>query len=454
MNLIVAYSKKNHGIGNNNSLPWNLKNELKYFKKITSTNKNNLENVIVMGRNTWNSLPKKPLPNRINVVITKTPIPNVITYQNLENFYKDYKDKEIYIIGGKMLYMDALNKEYIKKIYITEIYKEFECDTFFPVISNEFKLIDVSEFQEENNIYYRNLILEKKPDMKNMWVNKEETEYLNLLKKILNEGERVQSRNAITYRIFSNMITYDLQDTFPILTTKRVYWKGIVEELLWFISGSTNSNKLSEKNVKIWEPNSSREFLDSRGLQKYEIGDIGPTYGFAFRHFGEEYNGMNSKYNGFDQIEYLINEIKNNPNSRRLIIDLWNPCDFSKTALPPCVFMYQFFVQGDKLSCQLYQRSADSFPANHWNTTSCALFIHIIAHICNLKPYKLHHITGDTHIYEIHKEQVEKQLLRNPKPFPKLIINRKVDEINNFKFEDFSLVDYNPDKGIKASIVA
>ena len=449
MNLIVAYSKKNRGIGLNNTLPWNLKQDLKNFKTITTLEK---DSVIVMGKNTWESISKKPLPNRINIVITSCKIPNVITYKNLEDVQKNYNNHKIFIIGGEMLYKDALSKDLIKKIYLTEIYSDFDCDKFFPEINSSFVLTSVSEFNHENQIYYRYLVYEK--NALEVWINKEENQYLNLLKKILNEGEKIQTRNAITYRIFSNMITYNLEDTFPILTTKRVYWKGIVEELLWFISGSTDSNILSQKKVKIWEPNSSRDFLDSRGLINYEEGDIGPTYGFAFRHFGEKYNGMNKTYKGFDQIKYLINEIKNNPTSRRLIIDLWNPCDFEKTALPPCVFMYHFFVQGDKLSCQLYQRSADSFPANHWNTTSCALFIHMIAHVCNLKPYKLHHITGDTHIYEVHKKHVETQLLRNPKPFPKLVINKSIKDINDFNFEDFKLIDYNPDKGIKASIVA
>ena len=452
MNVIVAYSKKNKGIGKYNSIPWYLKNELKYFKKITTSGNNN---VIIMGRNTWESLPIKPLPNRINIVITKSKIEGIDTYTNLNDSLENYKEYDnIFVIGGEMLYIEALKHEMLNKVYITEIYENYECDKFFPEINSDLKLINVSKFLNDNNIYYRNLIYKKKPDKSEIWINTEEQQYLNLLSNILNNGEKVQSRNAITYRIFSNIREFNLEDTFPILTIKRVYWKGIVEELLWFISGSTNSNILSEKNVKIWEPNSSREFLDSRNLNHYEVGDIGPTYGFAFRHFGENYQGMNKTYKGFDQIKYLINEIKNNPTSRRLIIDLWNPCDFEKTALPPCVFLYQFYVSGNKLSCQLYQRSADSFPANHWNSTSCALFVHIIAHLCGLKPHKLIHITGDTHIYEEHIEQSKIQLLREPKPFPKLIIKRKITDINDFKYDDFQLIDNNPDKGIKASIVA
>jgi dihydrofolate reductase / thymidylate synthase len=452
MNIIVAICKKNNGIGFKNHIPWNLKKELKYFKSITTKGK---KNVVIMGRNTWESLPIKPLPDRVNVVITSSDnIDNseAIVFKTLDQAYESYKDYDnINVIGGERLYQEALNHNNLDFVFVTEIYKEFECDKFFPKLDPKLNLINISNFYEENNIFYRQKVYNYKfSELQNL----EEINYLNLLRKIIKNGERVQSRNAITYRIFSNVLTYDLRDTFPILTTKRVYWKGILEEMLWFISGSTNANKLSDKKVKIWEPNSSREFLDLRGLQHYDVGDIGPTYGFNFRNFGAEYKGMNHKYQGFDQIKYLINEIKTNPTSRRLIIDLWNPCDFDKTALPPCVFMYQFFVSQGKLSCQLYQRSADSFPANHWNTTSCSLFIHMIAHVCGLQPDKLIHITGDTHIYEEHLEQVKEQLERKPKPFPKLNIKRKVENIEDFKAEDFELIDYTPEKTIKAGIVA
>jgi dihydrofolate reductase / thymidylate synthase len=450
MNLIVALSKKNNGIGFENNIPWNLKEELQYFKTITTSGN---RNVVIMGRNTWESLPKKPLPNRLNVVITSHIYDkSIITYTSLSEAYQAYQDYDnIMVIGGERLYQEVLLHPNLNKVYITEVYREFECDKFFPKLQDSLKLIEISKFKQENGIFYRNKVYSK---YGKQIINQEETKYLELLKKILEQGERVQSRNAITYRLFSNVLTYNLSDTFPILTTKRVYWKGILEEMLWFISGSTNANELSDKKVKIWEPNSSREFLDSRGLQHYDIGDIGPTYGFNFRNFGTEYKGMKQQYNGFDQIKYLINEIKTNPTSRRLIIDLWNPCDFDKTALPPCVFMYQFFVSQGKLSCQLYQRSADSFPANHWNTTSCSLFIHMIAHVCGLQPDKLIHITGDTHIYEEHLEQVKEQLERTPKPFPTLNIKRKVENIEDFTADDFELIDYTPEKTIKAGIVA
>ena len=450
MNLIVAICKKNNGIGFENKIPWYIKEELQYFKSVTTSGN---KNVVIMGRNTWESLPKKPLPNRVNVVITSRIYDDsIITYSSFSQAYQVYHDYDnVMVIGGERLYQEALQHPNLNKVYVTEIYQEYECDKFFPKLQDSLKLIEISKFKQENGIFYRNKVYSK---YGKQIINQEETKYLELLKKILEQGERVQSRNAITYRLFSNVLTYNLSDTFPILTTKRVYWKGILEEMLWFISGSTNANELSDKKVKIWEPNSSREFLDSRGLQHYDIGDIGPTYGFNFRNFGTEYKGMKQQYNGFDQIKYLINEIKTNPTSRRLIIDLWNPCDFDKTALPPCVFMYQFFVSQGKLSCQLYQRSADSFPANHWNTTSCSLFIHMIAHVCGLQPDKLIHITGDTHIYEEHLEQVKEQLERTPKPFPTLNIKRKVENIEDFTADDFELIDYTPEKTIKAGIVA
>lgn len=196
-----------------------------------------------------------------------------------------------------------------------------------------------------------------------------------------------------TLGIFGVQMRYSLKnDVFPLLTTKRVFWRGVVEELLWFIQGSTNANLLKEKNIHIWDANSTREFLDSAGLNHYDEGDLGPIYGFQWRHFGAEYKGMNHDYTneGIDQLKNVINTIKTNPNDRRIIMCAWNPLDLKKMALPPCHCMVQFFVANNELSCLLYQRSADMGLGVPFNIASYSLLTYMIAHVTGLKVIIIH----------------------------------------------------------------
>jgi dihydrofolate reductase/thymidylate synthase len=205
----------------------------------------------------------------------------------------------------------------------------------------------------------------------------EEYQYINLIKHILENGISKDDRTGVgTLSIFSHNMTFNLRERFPLLTTKKVYWKAVVEELLWFISGSTNSNILKEKGVNIWDGNSSREFLDSRGLTHYNQGDIGPGYGFQWRHFGATYENMHSDYSGkgVDQLQQVIELIKKDPYSRRIVMTSWNPCDVDSMALPPCHMFCQFYVsKGGYLSCQMYQRSADMGLGVPFNIASYSL---------------------------------------------------------------------------------
>lgn len=283
----------------------------------------------------------------------------------------------------------------------------------------------------------------------------EEYQYLDLVRKILNGRNNKENRTGVNaHSIFGVQMRWNL-NTFPLLTTKRVYWKGVVEELLWFIRGDTNSKHLEEKGVKIWSANSSRKFLDSRGLS-YEEGDLGPVYGFQWRHYGAKYEGSDKDYNnkGIDQLQQVIDKIKNNPNDRRIIMTAWNPEQVDEMALPPCHMFCQFYVSGNKLSCQLYQRSADVGLGVPFNIASYALLTCMIAHVCNLEPYEFIHVMGDTHIYNNHVEGLTEQLGRTPRSFPKLKINRQVASIDDFRFEDFELVDYNPHPAINMEMVA
>lgn len=240
-------------------------------------------------------------------------------------------------------------------------------------------------------------------------------------------------------------------NNFPLLTTKKVFWRGVAEELLWFIKGSTNANELVEKNIHIWDGNASREYLDSIGLQSREVGDLGPVYGFQWRHYGAEYINMHNNYTnkGIDQLKECINKIKNSPNDRRIILTAWNPADLSLMALPPCHMFCQFYVANNKLSCQMYQRSADMGLGVPFNIASYSLLTCIVAHCCNLQPGEFIHVIGDAHCYLNHVEPLRVQIERVPKQFPKLFIRTDNTDIDGFTFNDFVLEDYNPDGPIK-----
>lgn len=285
----------------------------------------------------------------------------------------------------------------------------------------------------------------------------EEYQYLNLIKNILETGVKKDNRTDVqTINKFGAFMRFSLKkDIFPLLTTKKIFWKGVVEELLWFIKGDTNSNHLSEKGVKIWDKNGSREFLDSCGFTNRKVGDLGPIYGFSWRHFGADYENMDSDYTGkgIDQLKECINLIKNDPDSRRIIMTAWNPKDLNKLVLPPCHLLCQFQVCNGELNCLMTQRSCDVCLGVPFNIASYSLLTCIIAHSCNLKPGEFIHSMGDVHIYVNHIDAVKEQLKREPKNFPKLIFKCEPKDIDEYTFEDFEIVDYNPHPAIKMDMV-
>ena len=293
-----------------------------------------------------------------------------------------------------------------------------------------------------------------------MSTNKEEQAYLDLVQNIIDNGEFRPDRTGTgTYSLFAPpQLRFNLSNgTFPLLTTKKVFMKGILHELLWFIKGSTNAKLLSEKGVKIWEGNGSREYLDSLGLTDRREGDLGPVYGFQWRHFGAEYKDCDSDYSnqGFDQLAEVINTLKTNPYDRRIIMSAWNPPAFKEMALPPCHVFCQFYVNFPKdgskprLSCQMYQRSCDMGLGVPFNIASYALLTYMIAMVVDMEPGEFIHVMGDAHVYSNHVDAVKEQLQRTPRTFPKLNIKRKVNDIDDFKFEDFEVVDYDPYGPIK-----
>ncbi|KAM4533785.1 thymidylate synthase [Odontesthes bonariensis] len=280
----------------------------------------------------------------------------------------------------------------------------------------------------------------------------DERGYVDLVEHIMHNGLRKGDRTGTgVLSLFGAQVRYSLRDQFPLLTTKRVFWKGILEELLWFVKGSTNAKELSEKGVKIWDANGSRAFLDNLGFTDREEGDLGPVYGFQWRHFGAEYKNMHTDYTGqgVDQLQNIIDTIKKNPEDRRIIMCAWNPKDLPLMALPPCHALCQFYVCDGELSCQLYQRSADMGLGVPFNIASYALLTYMIAHLAGLKPGDFVHTLGDAHIYVNHIEPLKVQLQREIRPFPKLKIKRNVENINDFCAEDFEISDYNPHPTIK-----
>ncbi len=288
----------------------------------------------------------------------------------------------------------------------------------------------------------------------------QELQYLQLLKKIIAQGKHREERTGTgTISLFGEQMRFDISQSIPVLTTKFVPWKSCIRELLWFLSGKTDATILQQQGVKIWDGNTSREFLDKRGLHHLPEGDVGATYGHCWRHFGAKYKTCKDNYNGqgFDQINYIIKELKNNPTSRRIFMSSWNPQALDEMALPPCHLSAQFYVDIDEdgtkhLSCQMYQRSVDTFLGCPWNIMSYAVLTHILAKITDMKPKELIMCLGDVHIYSNHVEQVQEQLKREPFPFPKLIISDEIKnkDIGDLSIDDFKLIDYKYHPSIKA----
>ena len=284
-------------------------------------------------------------------------------------------------------------------------------------------------------------------------------QYLELCKSVLENGIKKEDRTGTgTISYFGRQMRFNLNEGFPLLTTKRVHLKSIIHELLWFISGDTNIKYLVDNDVRIWNDWPYAAYQKSEDYQGETIeefaakikesnefaekwGKLGPVYGKQWRNF-----------NGVDQLEELINQIKTNPTSRRLIISAWNPGEIKDMALAPCHCFMQFYVNDGKLSCQLYQRSADIFLGVPFNIASYSLFTMMIAQVTGLGLGDFVHTIGDAHIYLNHLEQIDRQLKREPRALPKMIINPDVKSIYDFKFEDFELVDYNPHKGIKGKV--
>ena len=502
-NCIFA-SCLNGGIGFKNKIPWYIPNDFLHFKKVTSSifdkmshfdylKKNLLlnlqnndipsiptsskKNMVVMGMNTYHSIGKL-LPNRINVILSddkqfkksiNSDNGNVFTvssHNEVFNLARVLRNKsilnEIFVIGGGRIFNDFLSKynNQCKMIFRTLIQKDFKCDSFVKIPTN-FQHLFISQTFSHKNIPYdfrilaNNNLLEKKiinEKYLQMYPPNQEMQYLNLIKKILEKGVDKSDRTGVgTRSLFGVSMKFDLSQSFPLLTTKKTFWRGIVEELLWFIKGDTNAKHLQEKNVHIWDGNSSRQYLDSIGLKHREEGDLGPVYGFQWRHFGAKYKTMYDNYSnqGIDQLKNVINTLQRDPNNRRIIMSAWNPVDLSKMALPPCHILSQFYVYNNRLNLQMYQRSADMGLGVPFNIASYSLLLRMVAQVTGLLPGEFTIVIGDAHIYKNHIKAMKEQIKRIPYAFPVLTINKRVKDIEKFTYSDFKLNNYKYHSAIK-----
>lgn len=421
--IIVARDEKN-GIGRGGTIPWYNKEDLTFFRNKTA------DSIVIMGHTTFRSLPS-PLDGRLNIVITNTEdtedTDNVFYVNNPLDALKVAQDcddfKEVYVIGGEQIYTHFMEhyKHLINKIYVTSIPNDYNCDTFFELPKEAFLDRTIECLTIKIDIYNVDFI---HPEM----------QYLNLLQEIIDTGVYKEDRTGTgTFSLHGKSMEFDISEKVPFLTTKKLFYNSVLKELLWFLDGSTNSKILEDQGINIWKGNSSKEFIESRGLN-YEEGDIGPGYGFQWRHWGAEYKGCNHDYTkqGFDQIEFLISEITRNPNSRRLILSAWNVNDLDKMVLPPCHYSAQFLVQDGKLDCILNQRSGDMFLGVPFNIASYTFLTYILASKVGLKPGKLVHFLGDAHIYKNHIDQVKLQLTRTPLPQCSIAMEGEVPVVKNY----------------------
>lgn len=500
--LVIAVGPKGEfGLGN--SMPWGrIKEDMKHFSSITTQSKKvGIYNAIIMGRKTFESFGSKPLPNRLNIVISKTLGPLAesgkslpfLSFSSLDSalkFTAKLQDEKtigkVFVIGGISLVVESLSHPSCEMLHITNVISEnwtrFECDKFLPNnvtnLLNGHKTLDGSEDDKSDDTktnYTKNYrvvdkkIITTKNDREQPVIlcfqtfsrirpSHPENAFLELLQRVIQHGTLSSNRTEIsTLRVWGEQARFDLS-RFPLITTKRVFFRGAVEELLFFLSGKTQSTVLEQKSVNIWKENTRREFLDKRGLTQYQEGELGKSYPFQWRHFGAECRPneqLELGQGGIDQIKNVIEEIrkvKENPEheaARRLLVSAWNPTDLKNMALPCCHDSFQFQVDGNRLNCLFRMRSSDTAVGLPWNIAFYGLLTYMIGHIVDLQPGTLVASLSDAHIYTNCLDQVKEQISRSPRAWPKLEIVGTYKSIDDFHSESFKLVDYYPHSGIK-----
>lgn len=459
MNIIVAVDK-NLGIGKNGALPWHIKEDMSFFRLMTQGG------VVVMGRKTWQSIGCKPLPNRKNIVLTHdtalyTDDSETLLITSLDKakaYLSTIEDKtKIFIIGGSEVYNSFVDE--VEKLYVTHIDKAYGCDTKFQCLTTAFQLTEYSKlkYDEHEQCNFRFLTYSRSQKTEHC-----EKSYLDLLKEISTKGNfRLERTGVGAHSIFGKQMRFDISKSIPLLTTKFVSHKATILELLWFLKGHTDSKLLEKQGINIWKGNTTTEFIQNMGLP-YEEGDCGPMYGFQLSHWGAEYKGCHSSYEGqgVDQLEEVISLLRTDPFSRRILMTTYNVGDRHKGVLYPCHgLVIQFFCEEDEagvkhLSCHMYQRSMDTFLGAPINIASYTILTYLVAMKVGMTPKELVISTGDTHVYNNQLEQVSKQLSRTCYPFPCLEIDESVKEKNwdEINFSDIRIAGYFYHPALKAAM--
>ena len=440
INIILAVDK-NGGLGLKNKLPWYISDELKIFKQKT------LDSIVIVGRKTLEDLPFLKdrqifcITRNTNNIHSKNEV--IFCFNNIETAIEQSikLNKKVFIIGGYQIYnyvFEKLKNNFNFKVHISFIKDSYDCDTYFDL--NNLKDFYISKKEEFELFTHYEMDYQKYG----------EQQYLNLLKDIIKNGERRTGRNGDIISDFCKHLKFDLRNGYPLLTTKKMFLKGIIEELLFFIRGDTNSKILEEKGINIWKGNTDRKFLDTNGFSYRKDGEMGPMYGFQWRSFNKLYqDGTNTvdhkDFYGIDQLKNVINEIKTNPTSRRILLSTYNPCQVEQGVLYPChSIIIQFYVQDGFLDMFCYNRSNDNFHGTPFNIASTSLLLMIISQITNLIPRFVNISQGDSHIYGEHIDAVKEQILRIPYVFPKRILPEfeTLEEVEKMTFNDFKLENY------------
>jgi len=442
---VILATDQNMGIGRGGGIPWSCPADLRRFRKITRGA------FLVMGRKTHASMKSVDWGGRTPVVLSSAAegghsqksLADALAWCRTRVGDGTGGVRRVFVIGGKRLYEEALESPWCDHVYCTMVPGQYDCDVSvsYTIMSSlyERRLIAMGRDADAQGCVFQHFARK---------VNKEEVQYLNLVRRVLaTERVRADRTGVGTLSVFGAHMTFDLSHgRMPLLTTKRVFWRAVVEELLWMLRGSTDVAELQSRKVHIWDGNSSREFLDRRGLHHLAEGDIGPAYGFQWRHWGAEYKGKDHEYTGegVDQIARILRQLREEPHSRRIVLSAWNVCDLDKMALPPCHMFCQFYVSDGKLSCMLYQRSGDIGLGVPFNIASYALLTHILAHMAGLHPGEFHHTIGDAHIYTSHVDALREQSSRTPLPFPTLTVHDRGDTsaLDAWSPEDFTLCNY------------
>lgn len=476
---VIVCVDKDWGFSKNGTIPWHFPEDLKLFNNLTKrVDSSDKKNICIMGRLTWDGIPMKykPLKDRINIVVSSSIQENkddLFFVKSIEDgiklcldLYLNKKVEHVFVCGGKSLYDYALNSVLLSNVHVTKINKRYDCDIFFDKESlfkkcyNDMSTqYDFSDGKEDLNYSVF------KPFRK----FEGEDQYTALLYDILTTGHRRQTRNSVTYSKFSGSMKFDLEKGFPLLTTKKVLARWVWEELMFFLSGKTDTNILTNKGITIWQPNTTREFLDSHGLADYEIGDMGSIYGFVLRHASAKYEGMRSDYTGkgYDQVAYILETLKKDPFSRRLIMTTFDPAQAQYGVLYPCHGICINFGVDDefRLNCVMHQRSADEVCGIPFNIASYAMMIHVFVELVNndedykgekLKVGTLTINMGDMHIYDQpdHIEAVKEHLVRVPYKFPEFKFKEKINKLENMTWEKVALIDYISHPALKVKMVA